>query len=75
MNDIKSKRIIYLFSHAALRFDTEKVAEILKSKNVKIAGKKVYVFPAYAEFLHDDPKLGEPEPESGNGTQVVISPC
>ena len=75
MNDIKSKRFIYLFSHAALRFDTEKVAEILKSKNVKIAGKKVYVFPAYAEFLHDDPKLGEPEPESGNGTQVVISPC
>lgn len=61
-------------SHAALRFkNTERVAEILKSKNLKIAGKKVYVFPACLEFLHEYPKLGEPEPvveQSGNGTEV-----
>ncbi len=55
--------------------NTERVAEILKCKNLKIAGKKVYVFPAHTEFLHDNPKLGEPEPEpveeSAKGTKVV----
>ncbi|XP_046657384.1 RGG repeats nuclear RNA binding protein B-like [Daphnia pulicaria] len=62
------------YCHAAIRLNTERVAEILKCKNLKIAGKKVYVFPAHAEFLHDNPKLGEPEPEpveeSAKGTKV-----
>lgn len=66
----------FLFSHAAIRFNTERVAEILKCKNLKIAGKKVYVFPAYTEFLQDNPKLGEkelePVDEPSNGTKVVI---
>uniref|UniRef100_A0A0N8BGC4 Uncharacterized protein n=1 Tax=Daphnia magna TaxID=35525 RepID=A0A0N8BGC4_9CRUS len=66
------------YCHAALRFkNAERVAEILKSKNLKIAGKKVYVFPACLEFLHEYPKLGEPEPvveQSGNGTEVKDDP-
>ena len=52
---------IILFSHAAIRFNKERVAEILKCKNLKIGGKKVFVFPAYTELLRDDPNLGEPE--------------
>ncbi|XP_057378395.1 keratin, type II cytoskeletal 1-like [Daphnia carinata] len=66
------------YCHAALRFkNPERVAEILKSKNLKIAGKKIYVFPACMEFLHEYPKLGEPEPvveQSGNGTEVKDEP-
>lgn len=66
------------YCHAALRFkNTERVAEILKAKNLKIAGKKIYVFPACMEFLHEYPKLGEPEPvaeQSGNGTEVKEEP-
>ncbi|KAI9553403.1 hypothetical protein GHT06_021306 [Daphnia sinensis] len=51
------------FCHAALRFkSTERVAEILKCKFLNVAGKKVYVFPAYEELLCDNPRLGEPEP-------------
>lgn len=51
------------FCHAALRFkNTERVAEILKCKFLNIAGKKVYVFPAYEELLCENPQLGEPEP-------------
>ncbi len=40
--------------------------------DLKITGKKVYVFPASMELLYDYPKLGEPEPveEAGNGAQV-----
>lgn len=65
----------YLFvSHAALRFnDTERVAQILKCKFLKIAGKKVYVFPAYTELLCDDPKLGEPESKTVEIKEVAIS--
>lgn len=38
------------------------MAEILKCKFLNIAGKKVYVFPAYEELLCENPQLGEPEP-------------
>ena len=46
--------------------------------DLKIAGKKIYVFPANMEFLHDFPKLGEPEPvveEAGNGAEVKEVCC
>lgn len=62
---VTHKITIYPFlSHAALRFsNTERVSELLKSNDMKIAGKKVYIFPACMEFFHDDPKLGEVVPE------------
>ena len=61
------------YSHAALRFKTnERAAEVLKLTDLKIAGKKVYVYPCSMELLHEFPRLGEPEivEESGNGAQV-----
>jgi hypothetical protein len=49
-----------LFSHAYLGFDNaERAAEILSSTDLKIAGKKVYVFPAYSDLLQELPDLGE----------------
>ncbi|XP_046657359.1 uncharacterized protein LOC124350617 isoform X2 [Daphnia pulicaria] len=48
------------FCHAYLGFDTaERAAEILSSTDLKIAGKKVYVFPAYSDLLQELPDLGE----------------
>ena len=32
-------------------------------KHREILGKKIYIFPAYASFLAEMPKLGEPWPE------------
>ncbi|XP_046657406.1 keratin, type II cytoskeletal 1-like [Daphnia pulicaria] len=67
------------FCHAALRFkNNERPAEILKMTDLKIAGKKIFVFPCIMELLYDYPKLGEPEPvvveEEGNESQVKEEP-
>lgn len=72
--EYKKKNRNYLFtSHAALRFkNTERVAEILKCKFLNIAGKKVYVFPAYEELLCENPQLGEPEPVAVEVKEVAI---
>lgn len=48
------------------------MAEILKCKFLNIAGKKVYVFPAYEELLCENPQLGEPEPVAVEVKEVAI---
>ena len=52
--------MIFYFSHAYIGFENaERVAEILNSSDLHIAGKKVFPFPAYSDLLQELPDLGE----------------
>lgn len=53
---------MFYCSHAHVGFGTLKeAAEARELTDLKIAGRKVYIFPAYLELMQDLPNLGSPK--------------
>jgi len=62
-----------LFSHAALRFkDTQRVSEILATKEFTILGKKVFAVQAHRSLLQNHPQLGQDSSDEMKSVPQIV---